>query len=291
MNSTKTPQDIDKGEDEMKRLFLVGCPRSGTTLLQSLLAAHSQVVSFPESHFYNTMTTSRFGLRQLGLSSPRARAQFSSFLKLIGHPEMQGYLPVFAVSRRQYSRAFIAVLDAVARQQNKQVWLEKTPRHLHYIDDISAFVPESQFIHLIRNGEDVVASLYEVVNQHPEWWPSIPADNVARCVDRWVQSIRLSQCYVGEPNHAMVRYEHLVEAPDEVIKGLCMFIGIPFEARMLERYSDYAATLVLPFETWKQSVRQAIGRGCQRKFAQLFNAAQKRYISAQVAQIDLAALV
>jgi hypothetical protein len=290
MNSTKKPQGIETGEVEMTRLFLVGCPRSGTTLLQSLLAAHSQVVSFPESHFYNTMTTCRFGLRRLGLASPRTRAKFSSFLKLIGHPEMRGYLPVFAVSRRQYSRAFIAVLDAVARQQNKPVWLEKTPRHLHYIDDISAFVPESRFIHLVRNGEDVVASLYEVVNQHPERWPSIPAGNVARCVDRWVESMRLSRRYVGEPNHAMVRYEHLVEAPDEVMKRLCQFIGIPFEVQMLECYSDRAAVLTLPFETWKQAARQVIASRRDRKFDRLFNESQKRRISVQVAQVDLAQL-
>jgi hypothetical protein len=275
----------------MKRLFLVGCPRSGTTWLQSLLAAHSQVVSFPESHFYNTMTTSRFGLHRLGLASPRTRKKFSGFLKLIGHPELQGYRPFFALSRRQYSRAFIAVLDAVARQQNKQAWLEKTPRHLHYIDDICAFVPESQFIHLIRNGEDVVASLYDVVQQHPERWPSMPPGNVGRCVDRWVQSIQLSRRYVGQSHHMMVRYEHIVEAPDEVIQRLCKFIGIPYEARMLECYGDHATPLVLPFETWKQSVWRAIASGHQRKFDQLFDDAQKRHISRRVAQIDLAELI
>jgi hypothetical protein len=204
---------------------------------------------------------------------------------------MRGYRPFFALSRRQYSRAFIAVLDAVARQQNKRVWLEKTPRHLHYIDDISALVPESQFIHLIRNGEDVVASLYEVVHQHPERWPSIPPGNVVHCVERWVQSIGLSRRYVGQPNHVMVRYEHLVETPDEVIKRLCQCIGLPYEARMLERYSDHATPLVQPFETWKQSVQRAIGKGRARKFDQLFNEAQKRHISMQVARIDLAEFI
>ncbi|ETX00184.1 MAG: hypothetical protein ETSY1_12155 [Candidatus Entotheonella factor] len=286
---------MEKNEVEMRRLFLVGCPRSGTTLLQSLLAAHSQVVSFSESHFYNTMTTSRLGLRRLGLASPRTRSKFSGFLNLIGHPEMQHYLPSFAISRRQYSRAFIAVLDTVARQQNKQVWLEKTPRHLHYIDDIRALVPECKFIHLVRNGEDVVASLYEVVNQHPDRWPSIPAGDAAscidRCVNRWVQSIRLSLGYVGEPNHMMVRYEHLVEAPDEVVQELCEFMGIPFEPQMLEQYADHAASLVLPFETWKQSVTQAIASGREKKFDRLFDTQQRRDISARVAQMDLAALV
>ncbi|MGL6135938.1 MAG: sulfotransferase, partial [Planktothrix sp.] len=41
------------------RLFLVGCPRSGTTLLQSLLAAHSQIASFPESQFFRCLLENR----------------------------------------------------------------------------------------------------------------------------------------------------------------------------------------------------------------------------------------
>ena len=274
---------------EMKRLFLVGCPRSGTTLLQSLLAAHSQVTSFPESHFYNTMTTSRFGLRRLGLASPRTRGQFAAFVRSIGQPDMLRYLPAFAITRRQFSRAFIAVLDAVASQQRKQVWLEKTPRHLHYIEDIRALVSGSRFIHLIRNGEDVVASLCEVARRHPDIWQSQWTD-AAYCVERWAQSIELSRRYVGEPHHAIVRYEHLVESPAEVSRGLCEFIGIPFEAQMLERYADRAASLVLPFETWKQSVTQAIERGRKRKFDELFNEDERRHVSARVAQVDLTEL-
>lgn len=271
----------------MRRLFLVGCPRSGTTLLQSLLAAHSQIVSFPESHFYTRMISSAFPLRQLGLASPRSRARFLSFLELIGHSDLRHYLPPFAVSTRQYSRAFIVVLDAVAHRQDKRVWLEKTPRHLDYVDDIRALVPGAKFIHLIRNGEDVVASLYEVVNQNLDRWRSIPAGELDPCVDRWMKSIRLSQRYVGDPDHAVVRYERLVEAPDEVIKGLCQCIDVPFEAGMLERYSDHAASLVLPFETWKASVNQVIESGGQRKFNRLFTETQRRYISAKIAQVDL----
>ena len=271
----------------VQRLFLVGCPRSGTTLLQSLLAAHSDIVSFPESHFYTTVVSSRLVWRQLGLASPRARSKFSSFLDMIGHPELHTYLARFAVSTRQYSRAFIAVLDTVARQQNKQVWLEKTPRHLNYIDHIHALVPSAKFIHLVRNGEDVIASLYEVANQHPEVWRGLPGGNLDRCIDRWIQSIRLSQRYVGTPQHTLVQYEHLVQDPSQVTKALCQFIGVPFEPQMLERYADSATHLILPFETWKQSVNSAIQSDRKRKFDTIFSDAQKRHISSRIAEVHL----
>jgi hypothetical protein len=157
---TPVEKNMAKQEPPILRLFLVGCPRSGTTLLQSLVAAHPQVASFPESHFFTRIISSRPVLRHLGLASLRARPQFTLLLDLLGRPELRTCLPRLAVSPRQYARAFTTVLDTVAREQHKQAWLEKTPRHLEYIDDISALVSNAKFIHLIRNGADVVASLY-----------------------------------------------------------------------------------------------------------------------------------
>lgn len=84
------------------RLFLVGCPRTGTTLIQSLLAAHSQIASFPESHLLLAGGGTRWG---------------------------------------------------------QTIWLEKTPLHLLYIKQFEQFIPGVKFIHLLRNGADVVASL------------------------------------------------------------------------------------------------------------------------------------
>jgi hypothetical protein len=269
------------------RLFLVGCPRSGTTLLQSLLAAHTDIISFPESRYYSNIIPSRPIFKQLGLALPRARSKFFSFLKMIGHSEMHTYLPRFAVSIRQYSHAFIAVLDTVARQQNQRVWLEKTPRHLNFIDDIEALVPDAKFIHIVRNGEDVIASLFETANQNPEAWPSIPINDLNHCIDRWIQSIQLSQRYVGAPHHILVRYEDLVQDPSHVLKALCAFIGLPFEAQMLKRYTESAVDLILPFETWKQPVRNAIQIDRQRKFDLIFDDTQRRHISSRIAGINL----
>jgi len=272
----------------MIRLFLVGCPRSGTTLLQSLLAAHSQLLSFPETHFFTKVLSPRPLLRNLGLASPHARTRFYRILEDIGHPHMHTHLPRFTVSRRQYSRAFVALLDAVTQSQNKQGWLEKTPRHLHHVDEIRARVPGAKFIHLIRNGEDVIASLYEVVKAHPERWVSMPAGDLDSCIARWIESIERSQHYLAAPDHAIVRYEQLIEAPRDVLGHLCRFIGVSFEERMLEDARHHAATLVLPHETWKQGVSQAIEPPRQRKFDRIFSEVERQHIMARIAQVNLA---
>lgn len=64
------------------RFFIVGFPRSGTTLLQSLLAAHPQIASFPESYFFPNAVEKK-GLRILGISSLKAKENLQKFLNNI----------------------------------------------------------------------------------------------------------------------------------------------------------------------------------------------------------------
>src|SRR5690606_18689319 len=161
-------------------------------------------------------------------------------------------------------------------------WLEKTPRNLYYIDEIRSLIPGAKFIHLVRNGEDVIASLYEVVKAHPEIWRSVTAGDLGSCIARWIESIELSRRYLAAPGHTSVRYEQLIEAPHDVLDRLCQFIGVPFEERMLEDSYRNAAALIRSHETWKQSVGRPIETARQRKFDRLFDEAQRQYITARI---------
>ena len=137
----------------MKRIFLVGAPRSGTTILQSLLAAHPEVISFPESKFFHYLLYDQFA----GKWPSRMEAFFKDEIK---RPEL---LKDFDDSQTVETKAnwFVGVLDGLAAEQNKSIWLEKTPEHIYFIDDIERFLPDAKFIHILRNGMDTIASMYE----------------------------------------------------------------------------------------------------------------------------------
>ncbi|HEY9694672.1 MAG TPA: sulfotransferase [Oculatellaceae cyanobacterium] len=76
------------------RLFLVGCPRSGTTLLQSLLVAHPEILSFPESHFFRSLLEYRTPWRiKLKIASSKTKPRLKQFLKESGYEEMQRHIP------------------------------------------------------------------------------------------------------------------------------------------------------------------------------------------------------
>lgn len=263
------------------RFFLVGCPRSGTTLLQSLLAAHPNIHSFPESHFFPSLLKDRKRLYQkLKLSSSAATHRLKDFLAELERKDLYQAVPSNAIFEWQHTRAFIRILDALTEEENKSSWLEKTPRHLHYIDDIQRLVPNAKFIHIIREGKDVVASVYEVTHKYPEVWGG--ARNIDTCIQRWGSDFKISQRYSHQPNHYLVSYERLTNNIQNELEALCDFLNIEFEATMLKNYRTVAQNVSLTNEPWKVSNRDDIRTRKADKFSKLFSLEEQNYIENKI---------
>lgn len=225
-------------------IFLVGCPRSGTTLLQSLLAAHPKICSFPESKFFECLTpTNNYFAKQLGLASRRLKPRMQVFFDEIKRPELLKTMPnsLFA---RDYPQSFINILNNLTRQQNKKVWIEKTPGHLFCIEEIEHYFPNAKFIHLYRQGTDVAASLYEVTQKYPKAWGGQPWD-IERCIDLWIQSMCITNSYMGRSSHLAITYEALVADTRTSMKKLCSFIEVEFSESMILDYQTSSVSLAL----------------------------------------------
>ena len=132
----------------MKRVFIVGCPRSGTTLLQGLLAAHRDIYSFTESHFLD------FGVKRAKQShfyyvSRKAGELVEKFLQENKVPaelthELLRKLPkaplIPGTRLAEWVTAFVDIWDALAGTAGAQIWLEKTPDHLNRLALVDRFV-------------------------------------------------------------------------------------------------------------------------------------------------------
>ena len=269
------------------RLFIVGCPRSGTTLLQSLLAAHPKIASFPETHFFSSLVPSRPWFRALGtgIASRRARARLEQYLDQINAQEMKTLLPKNALFMHRYCQAFVSVLDKLTLRQGKICWIEKTPGHLHFIKYIEKLVLDSKFIHIIRAGENVVSSLYKVTHEHPEGWGG--PRSLDQCINRWISDTKISRSHLHKPNHTLVRYELLVEFTEKVLTEICRFIGVKYDKKMLKDYQVAANQVVLGDEPWKASVEKPIGKIDANKFYGLFDEDQRLYILERLKEVPL----
>jgi Sulfotransferase family len=238
------------------RVFLVGCPRSGTTLLQSMLFGHRAVMSFPETFFFDFVTPGGRIARNLGFSSARA-AQGYRQLEELGLPGVSLDRPPRRL--RRCAEDLVATLDAATAEERKRAWVEKTPLHLRYIRYIKRHVPGVSFVHMIRGGTGVIPSLYDVTNRFPDEWDG--ARSLEQCIRRWKRDLRLSATHVGHPGHAFVSYESLVDRPEAVLGSLCEFLDLEADEAALEtmlgQRSERLARVVRD-EPWKQGVATAI---------------------------------
>ncbi|HOP46446.1 MAG TPA: sulfotransferase [Desulfobacteraceae bacterium] len=260
------------------RVFLVGCPRSGTTLLQSLLAAHPQIASFPETHLLVSTGRTWRGriLTKLSIVSPEMCRQFESFLDKTGNSRMKNDLPRRPFFIRQYVTAAINTLDTIALEHDSSYWLEKTPGHLHYLSFIESCVPGARFIHLLRNGEDVVASLYAVTHEFPELWGGIY--DINRCIQRWNKDVQISFKYKDKNNHLLVKYESMVRDTSTVIEKICRFLGIEVQEEMLWKYSEVAEKLINEDEVWKRNVMEPISSDLSGSYKEVLSESQREYV-------------
>ncbi|MEM9806218.1 MAG: sulfotransferase [Cyanobacteria bacterium P01_D01_bin.56] len=269
-------------------IFIVGCARSGTTLLQSLLASHSEIASFPESKFFVDLVRMPEELSRRyawGIVAPHLRPTMEAFLDEVEHPDLKRKLPRLPLISL-YVRSFKEIFAELTQLQSKSIWLEKTPEHLHRLKYIEHYLPEAKIIHIIRSGTDVVASLYDTAQRYPEHWGTT-FKTVDSCIKRWTDDIAITHQHLSKPNHTLVHYEQLVETPTDEIRRLCRFVGVSFDESMIDNYCNTSSRLVRSRETWKASNHQSIQNTNSKKFLSVFTPEQQAYIRQAVSQVKL----
>ncbi len=273
------------------RLFLIGCPRSGTTLLQSMIASHPQVVSFPETHFFSETLPINTLLRRLKLYGNGSRGVVLSYLRENSYTNIHPFVDSPPLcTHNQWCKILLQTIDKMIDEETKNidsqtVWgLEKTPRHLLYISSIQQTGFHNKFLHIFRNGPDVVASLYLATQKYPNQWGG--ARSVNKCLDWWNSSIKESLKYQGKQNHLFVTYEQLLEDPKKVLAVVCDYLAIDFNPSMTRDFHNTAATLTSEEEKWKQkNAQQALDKS--NKLEENFDSRTVAHIKKSVLDIDL----
>lgn len=275
--------DVEGGERSMNAtasegVFVVGCPRSGSTVLQGLLAAHSQLASLPESHFFEMclpfMVPASRWARTLGLATSKAPELYRFFLESVQMPDD----PTAGRRRLRYSsyvRDYASVMRRAAAAQGKPIWMDKTPNHVLWLDSIEAYFPTAKIIHILRAGVDAAASLYDVAQRHPQRWEGVRT--VEGATAHWNRCLAATRSRMGRANHHLVVYERLVDDPAGVLERACRFLGVAFEPGMVEGYAQGVGELVRPDEPWKAQAGAGVVK-TESKFGKVFTPAQQQYV-------------
>ncbi|MBX9768812.1 MAG: sulfotransferase [Bdellovibrionales bacterium] len=255
----------------MKRLFIVGAPRSGTTLLQSLVATHPRLISFPETDFVRYADSLRYryflwgGSGVLGASWASYNLEgFFAFCQ-----QKYGRVPLIprTFSSKKVKMAFWKYLDEIASENDSLGWIEKTPTHLRSIDSISQSVQEVQFLHVVRSGFETIVSMFLVATEYATHWGK-EYQSVESCCDIWLQDTLRTFCYSRNPRHKVIDYSDLVADPNRVRADIFCWMGMSTQEPLLDR-SSVAGDLVLPREIWKSEVVLPIKSRSQSRSAGL----------------------
>lgn len=266
-----------------RRVFIGGCSRSGTTFLQRLLAGHSRVHTFPETGVF----LRALGMRgrvlpwtRLGLTLGKERKALVRLLRHAGAGAGSAPpLPPRRLLLRSSARDIVSFLDGLTRRAGKDVWLEKTPRHVLHASRIGRLVPGAVFIHMVRDGRDVVASIVDRARRFPGRFRG--QEDPAYGIRQWNRSMRATEAAMGKPGHLIALYEILASRPAETLGDLCHHLGIGFETGMLE--APATDGFVLKDEEWKDPLSGPI-RPAASKYHDLFDEDTRRQIDRRLDQ-------
>lgn len=254
-----------------------------------MIAQHPAVLTVPETHYFRKVR-GRMAKRSAGpFVSPRAAARVLDNLAEVAKVERPS-LPRWWPLRGAYNKAFPRVMDRGAEAANAELWLEKSPVHLHYIEEIGRFVPDAIFLHLLRDGRDVVASLVDLCEREPDLWVPqlIPhvrrADRpelIAAAADRWNADISRSAVHRENADvHCLVTYEALVRAPAATLSQIATFLGLPYDSAM-ERHWESADDVVghRRNQAHMEKTFKPLEDRRLVRFSQLFDDAEQRHVT------------
>lgn len=203
-------------------VFIVGCPRSGTTWLQRLLASHPQIHSGEESHFFDMYV------------GPQLRTWKGQFKNLstsgVGHlvgPPAYFREAEFISIVRNY--LFELLEPMVKPLQPGELFLEKTPSHALFIPEIKQMLPDSRIIHIIRDPRDVVASLLAVAHTWGSTWAPERARIAAHVWREHVQAAREATKNLSADEFYEITYENLWNSTEDALNELLEFLGLRWD--------------------------------------------------------------
>jgi Sulfotransferase family len=272
------------------RLFVVGCPRSGTTLLQSLFAAHPAVLSFPETAVFGRLLTADVLPGETRLGSIHFRTQLAHLhamdvLDATGRRDLEPILPSHCRSISQFVDGFMAMLDRLTLDKDKSWWVEKTTENIRYVPEILALVPGAKFVAISRDGRQNVAALYDMACKYPDRWWSRFRD-LDQAIDVWNRCAIRTRQLLRMPEVLVLRHERLLSDTEAVVQEACRFLGLPFTRQMIDCRAQAASSVITEHEPWKADVLTPMRSATDDKFGRLFDAGQKAYIEARLERIE-----
>ncbi len=228
MEHTGILQENQQTTQEMKDkkiIFLISLPRSGSTLLQKMLAVSPEIYSVAEPWL---MLPLAFMLKKEGTltqySHKTAFQALEDLIKELPNGKTDFYREIENFSFSLYGR--------MASGKSCKYFLDKTPRYYLIIPFLAEVFPSAKFIFLFRNPLEVFSSILTT-------WKKDRFILDKHYVDLYYGPRALSVGYAMLKERAVsVSYNELVKSPEVQMRKICSYLDIPFDPSMIQNYRN-----------------------------------------------------
>ncbi|MFI6476627.1 sulfotransferase family protein [Nonomuraea sp. NPDC050663] len=239
-------------------VFVIGCPRSGTTMLQLMLHSHPRIAVAPETRFVIPTYTRRRAFGDMRDAACRqALAEWIATDKSTKFKELGLARDAFVQEATKAPGSLGSVLGTAFRMYadrfGKARWGDKRPSYVKQVDILRRIFPDAQFIHLIRDGRDCVSSLKEM--------PWFTLDSF-HAMSTWAEAIdygnKLARTLPADSYYEL-RYEDLTDDPGAEMQKLCAYLGEEFDPSVVS--PKQAADTVVPLhKVWHTNTHGEVTR-------------------------------
>lgn len=244
--------------------FILGNPRSGTSLLRSLLNTHPDVLIPRECGFMHWLFTDWHGrtwdaptLAEFA-RAVQATRKFETW-ELDARQVEEALMESGAGS---YAQACSAIYELYARIRNKPIscWGDKNNHYITEAKLLKALFPAARFIHIMRDPRDVACSYLELHRRRQDdspYWPAL-SPHVGEIAAEWLRNNRAVAEQIGESTLVTVKYEDLVADPKQQLDRIFTGLQLPPLAELSEATRIQAVDEPTEFTPWKKKVSNPI---------------------------------
>lgn len=249
-------------------IFILGNPRSGTTLLRLMLTCHRDIVIPPECGFavwlydkYRDWSPSRADtLIAPFVDDVAAAKKFDTWG--VDRRELADFLA--AERPGSYAEAASLVYEHYGRSRGRSFsrWGDKNNFHVDYVATLDALFPRAFFVHIVRDGRNVACSYKQLHTAALEsrYAPRLPWE-IEDIAGEWMahnDKIAAGLAKLAPERSRRIRFEDLVVDTENQLRALCEALGEEFDPAMLDYHRTNARQELEPAElmAWKKKTLQ-----------------------------------
>lgn len=220
-------------------LFLIGAPRSGTTMLKRMVNSHPQIAMTRETHWIPGIFENRRAMDEAGFVTPAILDKLFEHHRFEQIKCKRRLLVKYLArnSRVHYGDLVSFLFDNFGRRKHKSLVGDKTPTYVRKIPTLHSLWPEARFVHIIRDGREVWLSMKNWRMAHKAagqfaTWKSDPLVTTALWWKAHVGMGRRDGQRLGSRSYLEVMYDSLVADPGRECRRIACFLGVEYDHAM-----------------------------------------------------------